>query len=247
MDLVDHENDVAERFHFVDKAFHAALKLPAELCSGDKRRQIDEMHLLVTELIRNIARRNALRERLGNRRFSDARLADKTRIVLLAARQNLHDARGFPLPADDGVKLSLARRRGQVAAVIAEKFPVFLLLFGGFVVLFLIFFPFIAAFLHTRHRTDREIAENLGKVERRRAAFMLILGILALRPAGSEQSLEIVFHIFKIVIRNSHIGKNGIHLRDSKLFGAFQAKPLVLGFVILDLRNKQNRHSLMAS
>ena len=76
---------------------------------------------------------------------------------------------------------------------------------------------------------------------------MLILGILASRLAGSDQPLEIVFHIFKIVIRNPHIGKNGIHLRDSKLLGAFQAKSLVLGFVILDLRNKQNRHSLMAS
>lgn len=56
---VNDKNDIAERLGFIDESLHTAFKLTAELCARDERSQIQQVHFLVFELVRNIALGNA--------------------------------------------------------------------------------------------------------------------------------------------------------------------------------------------
>ena len=85
MNLVHEKHNVSCVFHLVNKALHAALKLPAELRSRNKSRQIKQVQLLPAQPERNIAARQLKRNSLGNRGFTNARFTDKARIVFRAS------------------------------------------------------------------------------------------------------------------------------------------------------------------
>ena len=60
-------------------------------------------------------------EPLDDRGLADARLADQHRVVLLAAREDLHHALDLGLAADDRVELALGRLLREVAAELVEE------------------------------------------------------------------------------------------------------------------------------
>ena len=115
--LVDEQDDVAVLLHLVDKALDAAFKLAAELRARHKRRQVQKLHFLLAQLRRHLAGRDAQRKALGDCRLADARLADQARVVLRAAREDLHHALDLALAPDDIVELAAARLHRQVGAV----------------------------------------------------------------------------------------------------------------------------------
>ncbi len=128
-------------------------------------------NLLIAELVGHLALCYSLRERLGYRRFADARLAYEAGIILLAARENLHHALRLALSAYHGVKLALAGARRQILAVERKEFACGLLLF----------FAAIGVLCAARRalRTllspcaeRRKPAEKLGKIYRRRSALI---------------------------------------------------------------------------
>ena len=85
MHLVDHKDNIAELFDLVDQALHAAFKLAAELRARDQRGQIEQMHLFIPHLERDAPLVDAHGKPFRDRGLADARLADQTGIVLLAA------------------------------------------------------------------------------------------------------------------------------------------------------------------
>ena len=85
MHLVDDQDDIAQLADLFNEALHAAFELAAELRARDKRRQVKKIDLLASELKGHLARDDALGKSLGNGGLADARLADETGVVLLAA------------------------------------------------------------------------------------------------------------------------------------------------------------------
>ena len=130
MHLVDHQDDVAELFHLVDQAFHAALKLPAELRTRDERGQIEQVDLLVPHLERHLALVDAHRQPFGHGGLAHAGLADQTGVVLLAAVEDLDDAVGFAVAADDMVDAALGGFARQVFTVVVQVLALFILARG---------------------------------------------------------------------------------------------------------------------
>jgi len=61
------------------------------------------------------------REPSDDGRLADARLADQHRVVLLPARQDLHDPLDLLGPADRRIELALGRELRQVAAEVVER------------------------------------------------------------------------------------------------------------------------------
>ena len=59
---------------------------------GDERREVERVELLVLDRLGHLVGGDALRETLDDGGLADARLADEHRVVLGAARQDLHDA-----------------------------------------------------------------------------------------------------------------------------------------------------------
>ena len=101
MNLIHHQNDVAAFLNLGNQAFHPAFKLSPELGSSHQRRQIQQEHFLIPQLVGDISGGNPLGKPLGNGGFAHARLAHQTGVVLLAAVQNLNHPLGFYISADD--------------------------------------------------------------------------------------------------------------------------------------------------
>ena len=129
MHLVDEQDDIALRFHLVEKALDAAFKLAAELRSGNQRRQVEQMDFLFLEGERHVAVRNAEGKALRDGRLADARFADQARIVFRPAAENLNHARNFLFASDDCVNLARLCLGGQVRAVGVQMFALRLMLF----------------------------------------------------------------------------------------------------------------------
>ena len=119
--LVDEENDVAALGDLLHHLLEALLELAAVLRARDQGREVERVDLLVLEQLRHLAVGDALREALDDGGLADARLADQHRVVLRAAREDLHDALDLGLATDDGVQLGLGGKLGQVAPELVEQ------------------------------------------------------------------------------------------------------------------------------
>src|SRR3989441_526125 len=104
----------------VDDRLEPLLELAAVLRYGDDRRHVEREHAVILERVGTLAAGDQLRETFDDRRLPHTRFADQHRVILLAARQDLHDALDFLLPPDRGVELALGRELGQVAAEVIE-------------------------------------------------------------------------------------------------------------------------------
>ena len=83
-----------------------------------RSRRVD---LLALEDLGHLVRGDALGEALDDGGLADAGLADQHRVVLLAAREDLHDPLDLRLAADDRVELALLRLLREVAAELVEQ------------------------------------------------------------------------------------------------------------------------------
>src|SRR5207247_2962323 len=92
---------------------------------------VEREHAVVLQRVRALAAGDELRQALDDRRLPDAGLADQHRIVLLAARQDLHHALDLLLPPDRGIELTLRRELREVAAEVVERRGLRLLLALG--------------------------------------------------------------------------------------------------------------------
>ena len=120
MDLVDEQDNVAARADLLEDLLQALLEVAAVARAGDQRPHVEAVDLLVLDRLGHVTVHDRLGEALDNRGLTDAGLTDQDRVVLRAAREDLHDALHLDAAADDGVQLVLARGLRQVAAKLLE-------------------------------------------------------------------------------------------------------------------------------
>jgi len=84
--------------------------------SNSQRSDVQGEDPLVEQDVRDVARDDAVRQTLGDRRLADAGLSDQRRIVLGLPAQDLDDPLDLLLPADDGVQLVGTGGIGEVDA-----------------------------------------------------------------------------------------------------------------------------------
>src|SRR5215207_213898 len=131
VELVDEQDDVAALGDLLHHLLEALLELTAVLRPGDQRGEVERVDLLALEQLRNLVAGDTGGEALDDSGLADARLADQHRVVLRAAREDLHHALDLDLAPDDGVELALGRQLGQVAAELVEQLRALCLLAGS--------------------------------------------------------------------------------------------------------------------
>ncbi len=119
--LVDEQDDVAALGDLLHHLLEALLEFAAVLRTGDERRQVERVDLLVLQQLGHVAGGDARRQALDDGGLADAGLADQHRVVLRAPREDLHDPLDLGLATDDGVELALGGELGQIAAELVEQ------------------------------------------------------------------------------------------------------------------------------
>lgn len=121
MHLVDKQDDVVGFGRLLDHVLEALLKLTAILGTRDKTRQIERPDILVHKILGHIASSNLLRQALDDSRLAHAGIAQDKRIVLGAARKDLHHALDFLFAANHGIELAVARLLREVGGELLER------------------------------------------------------------------------------------------------------------------------------
>ena len=256
MHFVNDQNNIAEFFDLFNEALHAAFKLPPELRARDEGREIHEIDLFVLKLIRDVLVGNFLCKALSDGSLTDTWFADETRVILLAAVENLDDTLRLLFAADDAVKLAVTRFLRQILAVGVKEFMLLVLavrLVTGA----------LAALGFFRLRDGRRIILPLtggsekfieegerGSLAVRFVVFAILLRVAALAEQAF-QSIHRLGHltveVLKVILGESHPLDHIIDRLDAHLLGAFEAKALVDGFSAVDLRYKNDCKILFAS
>src|SRR5207253_7278179 len=104
--LVDEEDHVVGVAELLDDLLEELLELAAVLGAGDERADVESKHSLALERLRNVPLDDPVREALGDRGLSYARLADERGIVLGAPAQDLDDPLDLLLATDDRIELA---------------------------------------------------------------------------------------------------------------------------------------------
>ena len=128
VELVDEQDDVAALGDLLHHLLQALLELAAVLRARDQRGEVERVDLLVLQELRHLVGGDPRGEALDDGGLADARLADQHRVVLLAAREDLHHALDLGLTADHGVELALGRLLREVAPELVEELRVLRLL-----------------------------------------------------------------------------------------------------------------------
>ena len=119
--LIDEQDDVAVGFlHLAQHVLQAVLELAAVLRAGHHGAQVERHDLAVLQRRGHVAGHDALGQTLHDGGLAGARLADKHRVVLRAAREHLDGAANFLVAADDRVQLALASLLGEVLAKLLQ-------------------------------------------------------------------------------------------------------------------------------
>ena len=120
MDLVDEQQHVAGVHDLLDDLLQTLLELAAVLRAGHERRHVQRDEALVAQDVGHLVGHDELRQALGDGGFAHTGLAQNERVVLLAAREDLHDAFDFRRAADDRIQLALAGLLGEIGAELGE-------------------------------------------------------------------------------------------------------------------------------
>ena len=120
VDLVDEDDDVAARADLFRDLLESLFEVTAVARAGDERAEVERVELLVLERLGHVALDDRLGEALDDGGLADAGLADQHRVVLGAAREDLHDPLDLLLAPDHGVELVVARGLGEVAPELVE-------------------------------------------------------------------------------------------------------------------------------
>ena len=96
------------------------LEVAAVAAAGHQRAEVEGVELLALERLGHVVGHDALGQALDDGGLAHAGLADEHRVVLGAARQDLHDPLDLFLAADDRVELGVPGQLGQVATELVE-------------------------------------------------------------------------------------------------------------------------------
>ena len=118
--LVDEQHDVAAGPDLLQHLLEPLLEVAAVAAPGHEGAEVEGVELLALEGLGHVVGHDALGQALDDGGLAHAGLADEDRVVLGAARQDLHDALDLFLAADDRVELAVAGQLGQVAAELVE-------------------------------------------------------------------------------------------------------------------------------
>ena len=133
MKLVDEEDNLAVRLgHLFYHALQAVLKLTTILCACYQSRHIKLNKLFVAQGAWNVARNNTLCQAFYDCSLANARFADKNRVVLGAAAQNLNGTANLFDATNNWIKLSLASKVGHVATVLLQGLKLRLCVLRGY-------------------------------------------------------------------------------------------------------------------
>ena len=121
MYFVDENDRILGLAQFVEQLLYAFLELAAELRTRHERRNVEREERFVGNGVGNLAARDAQRQPLDDGALANAGLADQDRIVLLAARKDLHHALDLLFTAYDRVDLSFAGQAREVHAELVEQ------------------------------------------------------------------------------------------------------------------------------
>ena len=120
MELVDEQQNIFIVRHFFDDTFDTLFELTAVFASCYHSGKVEHDNSFVTDRLRHDAKGDALCQAFCNRSFSNARLADETRVVFRSAAQDLNHTLNLLAAADNRVEFSLACKLGQIAAVLVK-------------------------------------------------------------------------------------------------------------------------------
>ncbi len=104
-----------------ENGLEAVFEFAAILCARQHRTKIERHDALVAQNFRHVAGDDSLRKSFDDGRLADARFANQHRIVLRAARENLHYAANLLVAADHGIELPAARLFRKVASVALQR------------------------------------------------------------------------------------------------------------------------------
>ena len=105
----------------VDDALEALLELATVLRSGDHPCEVESDEALAAQRLRDVVVDDPLGNALGDRRLPDARIAEKNRVVLRPAREDLDRLLDLVCAPDHRVELPVAGLLGEVAAVLVQR------------------------------------------------------------------------------------------------------------------------------
>ena len=249
VDLVDDQNNIAQRLDLLDQALHAALKLAAELGPRHHGGHIQQPNLLVLQLVGHIACGDLLGQTLGNGRLAHARLADETGVVFLPAVQDLDDPQRLALPAHHPVQLAVFGLGGEILGIKAEEFLLFRLLFRAFALL-----AGLAGGLRLvlpeefEQREGRRAGGSVFAVGVVLAAVLRILGhAQLLQHTGQTVAQRLRGQTVQILVLQAEFFQQVIDRLDAELLGALQAEPLVDGLSVFHFCDEDHCHILLAA
>ena len=119
--LVNKQDDVVSLGGLLDHVLEALLKLTAILGARNEARQVERPDVLVHEVLGHVADSDLLRQALDDGRFAHAGIAQDKRVVLGAARKDLHHALDFLFAANHGIELAVARLLSEVGGELLER------------------------------------------------------------------------------------------------------------------------------
>ncbi len=130
--FVDKQDDFARRgFNFLENSLEPLFKLTAVFRPGDQCAHVQRQQPFVAQGFRHVTINDAQGQPFGDGGFTDTGFPDQNRVILGAARQNLHRPADFVIASDDRVNFAFCGGGGQIAGVFFQRFK---RIFGGFAV-----------------------------------------------------------------------------------------------------------------
>ena len=165
----------------------------------------------------------------------------------MSAAEYLHDSRKFAVAPYYCVKLAVGGAFCKISAISIEEFPLFLFVFGRFVVLCfaasfsLAFLNGFAAFVANQFT----FVEKRWKIHRRSTGLLVVVVLGGQSAVLFDHFIDRVFHFFHIfgVGRNAEFLINvseHIFDRQTEFFGASHTHAFVYFFAVFESRHKYN-------
>ena len=120
MYLIDEENNLIVLLEFFDEFAQTLLKLSAILRASHDGRHVKCYDALARKHARGLSAGDALRQSFHHCALAHAGVADKDRVVLLAAAEDLHHALRFALASHHGIQSALGGNGGEVGAEMVD-------------------------------------------------------------------------------------------------------------------------------
>ena len=120
MDLVDEQDDVTALVDLLQHLLQALLEVTAVAGARHQGTQVQGVQLLILQRLRHLAVDNVQRQAFHHSGLTHTGLADKHRVVLSAAGQDLHDALDFILAPHNRIQLAILSGLGEVTAELVQ-------------------------------------------------------------------------------------------------------------------------------